>query len=255
MEYIVNVSGGLASYEALRRTVEKHGRGHTVAVFVDTLIEDEDLYRFLGDLEELLGISIVRLADGRTPWQVMRDERVITMRNMAPCSRILKHEVIDKWVTEHYGDKPKTLVFGFDFQEMHRAERIAKRLAPTPTWCPLLEAPYVTKGEIKRTLEAQGVKAPRLYAQGFEHNNCGGGCVRAGQGHFAHLLHAMPERYDEWERNEQAMREYLGKDVSILKDRRGGRSRPMTLAKLRKRIEASEPYESDMWGGCGCFME
>jgi hypothetical protein len=65
----------------------------------------------------------------------------------------------------------------------------------------------------------------------------------------------MPEVYAEWERNEQGMRDYLHKDISILKDRRGGRARPLTLATLRRRVEKSKPYESDLWGGCGCFIE
>lgn len=255
MQYIVNVSGGLASYEALRRTIERYGTEQTTAVFADTRIEDADLYRFLGDIERHFGIELVRLADGRTPWQVMRDERAITMQSMAPCSKILKHEVIDRWVTEQWGDKPKTRVFGFDWTEPHRADRIAERLAPVPTWCPLLEKPYLTKQEIAQAVQSIGIEPPRLYRMGFPHNNCGGGCVRAGAAHFTHLLRVMPTVYTEWEQNEQGIRDYLGKDISILKDRRGGESRPMTLAELRQRVEASEPYDDDLWGGCGCFIE
>lgn len=255
MRYVVNVSGGLASYEALRRTIERYGREQTSAVFADTLIEDADLYRFLADTEQHLGIELVRLADGRTPWQVMRDERVITMQQMAPCSRLLKRAVIDRWVAETFSGQEVTRVFGYDWTEPQRAERLAAQLAPAPIWCPLLEAPYVTKDDIGAAVRAVGIEPPRLYALGFPHNNCGGGCVRAGQGHFAHLLRVLPHVYDEWERNEQAMRDYLGKDVAILRDRTGAESRPLTLAALRERVEAREPYESDIWAGCGCFAE
>lgn len=255
MLYIVNVSGGLTSYEALRRTVERHSIEQTRAVFADTRKEDADLYRFLDDTERLTGVSITRLADGRTPWEVCRAERVITMQQMAPCSRILKHEVIDRWVTETFGEKPKTLVFGFDWSEPHRAERIARRLAPTPTWCPLAEPPYVTKHDIAAALRALGVQPPQMYAQGFSHNNCGGKCVRAGISHFVHLYRVRPADYAEMEHEEQAIRVYLDKDISVLKDRRGGETKPLTLKALREGIEAGEQYESDLWGGCGCFIE
>ena len=54
MLYIVNVSGGLTSFEALRRTIERHGKDSTVAVFADTKIEDADSYRFLSDQERYM---------------------------------------------------------------------------------------------------------------------------------------------------------------------------------------------------------
>ena len=98
MIYIVNCSGGLTSYEALRRTIERYGKENTRAVFADTLIEDEDLHRFLDDQERLFDIKIERLADGRDPWQVMHDRRVITIGQMAPCSQALKREPIEAWI-------------------------------------------------------------------------------------------------------------------------------------------------------------
>ena len=66
MKYIVNVSGGLTSFEALRRTIERHGKENTHAIFADTSIEDEDLYRFLDDQERYFDITIERVKDGRT---------------------------------------------------------------------------------------------------------------------------------------------------------------------------------------------
>src|ERR1700758_3864010 len=96
MKYIVNVSGGLTSFEALRRTIEKHGKDNVHAIFADTLIEDEDLYRFLDDQERYFGIEIERVKDGRDPWQVMKDRRIISIFHHAPCSENLKRNVIDR---------------------------------------------------------------------------------------------------------------------------------------------------------------
>ncbi len=251
--YVVNCSGGLTSAEALRRAVERHGAENTIALFADTRIEDEDLYRFLDDQERAFGVQIIRIADGRTPFQVWRDERAITIRQMAPCSKVLKRQLLDRWIAEHLQPGAYTRVFGMDWSEMHRVERLRASLSPAPTWFPLLDPPLVDKCLIAADFERLGVKPPRLYTLGFAHNNCGGGCVRAGQAHWAHLHHTMPERYARWEQEESDTGAYLGKPVTILKERKGGRARPLPLAQFRQRLEAGKPYDTSDWGGCGCF--
>lgn len=259
MIYVVSVSGGLTSYEALRRCLERHGRSATRAVFADTRIEDPDLYRFLDDIEAHLGVVIVRVADGRNVFQVWHDEKAITLRvagsgaGAAPCSRILKREVIQRWIAETIAE-PYTLVLGMDWSEADRMQRTTAFYAPTPIWFPLAERPYVDKCHIADRLEADGIKVPDLYTLGFEHNNCGGGCVKAGQAAFAHLWRVRPETYARWEAEEQRFRVTYSKDVSILIDRRGGGPRrPLTLTEFRERLERGESYDTSEWGGCGCF--
>ena len=80
MKYIVNCSGGLTSFEALRRTLEVHGKANTHAYFADTQQEDEDLHRFLQEQERYFGIEIERVVDGRTIWEVWKQRRCITLR-------------------------------------------------------------------------------------------------------------------------------------------------------------------------------
>jgi len=44
--------------------------------------------------------------------------------------------------------------------------------------------------------------------------------------------------------------------VAILRDRRGGTTRPMTLREFRERIQAQpDLFDADEWGGCGCFTD
>lgn len=265
--YIVNVSGGLTSYEALRRTIAAVGQEHTVALFADTkgdsteehAGEDEDTYRFNADVAMLLRIPIIRVADGRDIWQVFKDRRYINMRvgagQLAACSQELKRKAIDKWIDARYLPSEIVRVFGMEWSEASRMDRLREQLAPCEVWFPLAEPPYVDKCHIAAELERQGVAAPRLYALGFEHNNCGGGCVKAGQAHFARLWQTMPDRYLYWERKEAEVGEYLGKDVSILKDRRGGVTVPMSLATFRARLEAGGDYDRLDFGGCGCFAQ
>ena len=52
---------------------------------------------------------------------------------------------------------------------------------------------------------------------------------------------------------EQEICELLG-DVSILKDRRGGQTRTLTLKDFRERLQAGGEYNRTEFGSCGCFV-
>ena len=103
-------------------------------------------------------------------------------------------------------------------------------------------------------LAAHGIRPPRLYELSFPHNNCGGFCVRAGQAQFRKLLEVFPDRYRQHEAEEADLRAYLDKDVAILRDRRGGQTKPLTLRDFRARLEGGEACDAFDWGGCGCFV-
>jgi hypothetical protein len=109
----------------------------------------------------------------------------------------------------------------------------------------------LSKADVLAALKLAGIAPPRLYAMGFPHNNCGGFCIKAGQAHFKLLLEKLPERYAFHEQQEQELRKLLG-DVSILRDRRGGKVRPLTLAEFRAGYPNADKHE---WGGCGCALE
>lgn len=252
VNYIAMLSGGLASYFAALRANE---RGPVVMLFADTKTEDEDTYRFLDDIERLSGIPTVRVADGRDIWQVFRDVRFLGNSRIDPCSRILKRELLRKWLETNRSSEDTTVVLGFGWDEAHRVKRALPHWEPWTIWAPMTEAPYWGRLEMVKAIKAQGIEPPRLYALGFPHNNCGGFCVKAGQAQFRLLWQTMPERYLQHEAKEQALREYLGADVSILKDRRGGTTKPLTLKAFREQLEASNGGQCDAfdWGACSCF--
>ncbi len=254
MMYLVNLSGGLTSFWALKRCLDLKGKANTRAYFADTNSEDPDLYRFLDAQERYFGITIERLKDGRTPWDVMKDERYITLQGMAPCSNLLKRVPIEREIARTYPQGTYTRVFGYEWSEIDRMDRLAAAVAPDPVWFPLNEPPYVDKCHIAAFLDTIGIAVPQLYTLGFDHNNCSALCVKAGQAHWAMVYFTLPERYAYAEAKEEEVRQHLGKDVSILKDRRGGRTRPMTLRAFRERLEANpDDYDKHEWGGCGCF--
>ncbi|HEY5657934.1 MAG TPA: hypothetical protein VIY27_09110 [Myxococcota bacterium] len=256
-ERVVMFSGGVGSWAAARRVAERHGTDELTLLFADTRIEDEDLYRFLDEASADIGARLVKVADGRTPWDVFRDVRFLGNTRVDPCSRVLKRELCDRWLAENCDPERTRVYLGISWDEEHRFTRAKERLASLG-WnarAPLCEEPLPPLGDgwAIRWLEQAGIEPPRLYRMGFPHNNCGGFCVKAGQAHFKLLLEKLPERYAHHERQEEELRAYLDKDIAILRDRRGGKTRPMTLQTLRERVESEQPIDEDEWGGCGCF--
>jgi hypothetical protein len=269
MQHIVQFSGGVGSWAAAKRVAERHGTEGMTLLFADTNMEDADLYRFLDEAAVNIGAPLVRIADGRTPWEVFFKERMMGGGQSAgadPCSKILKRELLDAWREEHCDKADTTVYVGIDWTEMHRMEGtskkpgLRKRMASAGWTCeaPMCEAPYLSKSQMLSWLEREGICPPKLYQLGFPHNNCGGFCIKAGHDHFAHLLRVLPDRYAYHESKEQEFREFIGKDVAIMRDRRGGEDKPLTMKAFRERIQANASYldfGDDGWGGCGCAIE
>lgn len=249
-------SGGLVSWATAKRVVQEFGTEGVVLLFADTMMEDEDLYRFIVEAAANVGVPLTRIADGRNPWEVMRDERIIGggMTGADPCSKLLKRQLLDRWARENCG--PETVMYvGLDWTEEHRLARMREKM-PERNWqAPMTEPPYMTKPQMMDWLKAEGIEAPRLYKLGFPHNNCGGFCIKAGQAHFALLLRTMPERYAYHEGKEEEMRQMLGKDYAVLREQTAGVKRPLTLRKLRERIESHGSFDAFDWGGCGCAID
>jgi hypothetical protein len=256
MKHIVMYSGGIGSYLAARRVIKKYGKNKTTLLFTDTLMEDEDLYRFLYESTCYLGVELVYLREGRDVWQVFRDTKFLGNSRIAPCTRILKQQLARTWIEKNFTPEEVTLYLGIDWSEDHRLEKVKINWSPFKVEAPMMEEPYLSKDEMIRILESSGIRKPRLYDMGFSHNNCGGFCCRAGQGHFANLLEKMPERFAYHEKKEQEIREYLGKNVSILKRQKDKKVSPYTLKQLREDIEQkNEKIDRYDIGGCGCFIE
>jgi hypothetical protein len=255
LKHIVFDSGGIGSYSTLKRVIEKHGKENVIRLFTDTLIEDEDLYRFQDDVTRETGIPLTRIEDGRTPWEVFKDVRWLGNSRLAQCSHQLKQKTAAKWLEANYSPGECILYLGIDWTEEHRKASPIKNWAPYQVEFPMCEEPYMTKGDMLYELEELGIKVPRLYTLGFSHNNCSGMCVRGGQGHFVHLLKTFPDRFEWMENFEKEMQVYLGQAVTILKRTRDGVQENLSLEQLRIDYE-TQPEQLDLFdfGGCGCMI-
>lgn len=253
--HLVQFSTGAASAEVAWRVVAEHGAESVVLLTADTRAEDDDNWRFAEEVASLLGCEWVRLADGRTPMQVGRDERCVPSNRMAVCSKILKRKLLDKYRAEHFDPAGTVVYLGYDWTEPHRVEAARQHWVPWDVQCPLTEPPYLWPQQILDGWRERGIEPPRLYSQGFAHANCGGACVRGGQAQWELLLRVNRPRYLEWEAEEERTRAELGKDVAILRDRTGGTVTSLPLLTFRERLERQPSlFDADDIGACGCEM-
>lgn len=271
-------------------------------VFTDTCMEDEDLYRFLPQaaanimgyhdplpklapilnrlppLDQLedrppvlrqlaartmeLVPELCWLIDGRNPWDIFHDVKMLGNSRLDPCSRMLKREPAERWLSRQCNPRWTVVYVGIAWNERHRFEGrgnskgIRARRAEDG-WeydAPLLWPPRMEREELVDWLKVEGIALPRLYHMGFSHNNCGGFCVRAGHDHYRRLLDKLPERFHYHEHREEGFQEFVGDSNTILRDRTGGESHRLPLSVLRQRVEAGRQQHCGDSQGCGCFI-
>lgn len=267
MKWISNFSGGWCSLFGTIRSIERHGKENVIPLFADTLYESADLYDANRRAEDVMGIPLVRVCVGLTPWELFRKEGLIGNDRSPICSIRLKREPLNDWMESRYEmdhrqttliGEHATVVLGFDFTEWDRVVDFQNQHLNWTVEAPMTDEPLWDKCKMRREAERLGFKEPELYALGFPHNNCGGGCVKAGISHFVHLYNVKRDTFLKWESEEQeTLREFAARGVSnghftILKDRRNGETKPLSLRDLRLRIEAGETFRKNDWGGCGC---
>lgn len=239
MLYIVSFSSGLSSALAAYRVINRYGHDNTRLVFMDTQFEDDDNYRFMQDIAIRFHHPIKVITEGRTPYKVSQEEHVIPNSRVAPCTLRLKMNPFRAYLADL--PKPITIHIGYDFSEMHRCDPTRKNYESLGYQVdfPLLWKPIeFLKYEIL-CREVWGIEPPRMYKLGYTHANCGGRCVKQGQGDWLRTLINFPDRYAEIEAWEEEMRKNpTNANYALLKDRRGGNLTPKTLKQLRQEYES-----------------
>lgn len=293
--HVIFLSGGGGSFETAIRIKEKYGSEKLFCLFTDTLIEDKDLYRFLLDTFECLyevdlkvekeiisnlpevyenkalrkdtldDVSRRVMAKegrifwsniGKDVWDIFLEEKFLGNSRLARCSHLIKQDLAKQIVEENFSPEGTVLYLGIDWTEEHRTKAPTKNWLPYRVEFPLLDRPLVNKELINKRIESFGIKVPRLYGLGFSHNNCGGFCVRAGQGHFANLKKTMPILFEYHKNMERSWQKESGRENTILRKMRGGVRFNYSLSELSDDLD-KENNQVDLLdvGGCGCFVD
>lgn len=199
--------------------------------------------------------GLVWISEGRTPWDVFRDVRFIGNSRVDPCSKILKRDFLDRWMDANCDSESTIQYFGLDANEEHRFESLKRRRFG---WT--IKAPLIEKGIFKEFIEAElakeGIKQSRSYDAGFAHDNCSNTCIKAGQAQWEKTLRLTPLTFNYAENEERRTMVHIGRDdIGVLRDRRGGETKRISLATFRERVHAGEKVDKFDWGGCGCAIE
>lgn len=263
--HVVMYSSGIGSWATAKRVIDVHGPDDVTLLFADVggdhsseyLGEDPDNYRFVDETAAKFGCELVTLNAGETIYDVFKRDRFLGNSRLANCSKFLKQRPCREWLEKNCHPETATIYVGIDWTEVHRMPAIEANYQPFFAKAPLTEPPYTDKQQMLTDCREWGVEPPRSYREGWPHSNCQQACVRGGQAQWKKLLDLRPDAYRFHEGKEQELRQYLDKDVAILRDRSGGKSVPLTLRTFRERQEIGQGVLFDEldWGGCGCFVD
>lgn len=161
-----------------------------------------------------------------------------------PCSRMMKRELMAAFMEKHFDKDDTVLHVGITASEIDRM------LAIRANWnrqgwrveADLADMPEMTREkQMDLCFEKFGF-IPVLYRLGFNHNNCGGFCVKAGKGQFARLLWHFRPLYLHHEMMELLHQQTYNHSNTIMRDEwsRGGKrgADPLTLRDFRVRMES-----------------
>lgn len=208
--HVVSISGGIPSAVVAYMVSKRYGLDNLYLVFADTLVEDDDNYRFLNDVESLIGKPIIRLVDGRTPLQLADNENFIYNSRIANCTKTLKIKPIRDFVKSLEGDT--VLYLGMDAKD-----RTKGRLeSPVANWGKLgvaVDYPLLNWGadvDPREAIKHLDIRIPRTYSEGFSNANClKQGCVKQGAKGWINLLKNRPDSFMETAMWEYDMRKRL----------------------------------------------
>jgi hypothetical protein len=178
-------SAGVSSFIACY--LEKETIDKIMYIHIDD--QHEDTMRFLRDCEKALGKKIEILQSPyKSVGRVIKQFRTTNTIYGAKCTDILKKRVRKEW---EYGKTDLTYVWGYDFSEQHRAERIKENFPEHQHIFPLIER-GLTKEDCHGLCNSLGIKRPKMYDLGYRNNNCIG-CVKGGMGYWNKIRKDFPE--------------------------------------------------------------
>ncbi len=140
--HVVMFSGGLSSWATALKLSQMLPGQKIWLLFADTKIENPDLYRFLEEgARAIPNAELVKIANGRTPWEVFKDARFINHR-AANCSIELKQKPCRAWIDACFSAEDTALHVGIDWTELDRLAGIKKGWAPYSVFSPLCEGDW-----------------------------------------------------------------------------------------------------------------
>jgi len=122
----------------------------------------------------------------------------------AACTRMLKRELRKQWEQDCGLSAYFRYVWGMDYDEGRRAERLRQSMPNHEHEFPLIDQ-GITKEEAHGIIEKAGIARPRMYDLGYPNNNCIG-CVKGGMGYWNKIRVDFPEVFASRSRLERLIK-------------------------------------------------
>lgn len=209
---VCHFSCGAASAVATKLILATHDHSQVVIYNAFIVEEDADNRRFLADCETWFGHPVTVLRDkvyGASAREVWRRKRFMNSQLGAPCSMLLKREVI---ATECLPDDQH--VYGFTADEAKKARVV--RFLDTGGLCPLIDR-NLSHADCLGMVERAGILLPLRYRQGYNNANCVA-CCKGGEGYWNKTRRDSPADFIEVAEIQKA----IGPGAYLFRDRETG---------------------------------
>lgn len=211
---VCQFSCGAASAVATKLALA-YGKTHDVQIINAFIKEEhEDNRRFLADCERWFGRKITVLRNQKynaSVIEVFRQLRFLKSRNGAPCSRLLKREVLNA-----FRRPDDAMVIGYTVEEQERADNLQELNPDLEIIFPLIER-GLTKADCLAIVERAGIKLPAMYLLGYNNANCKA-CVKGGEGYFNKIRVDFPVDFYTL----ADVQEGIGPGAYLFRDRKTG---------------------------------
>lgn len=265
MKHVISIGGGISStWLLVDRVTRKYGTENVTAVICPVDNEHPDVWRLCDAVSQRYDLPIHKIGQSQDIWQVFFKTRMMGNPFVDPCSRILKREKMAEYMRQF--DPTNTILHvGITADEIDRMMSIQKNWTRQGyiVEADLADEPELTRDVLVMMCKQEFGFVPELYLQGFEHNNCGGFCVKAGKGQMARLIYYHRDIYLYHERMELMHQRFFAHYSTIMRDewtRNGVRGADsLTLRDFRLRMQARwrgmlpgfDPFEGlDETPGC-----
>lgn len=186
-------SCGAASAVATKLVLADYGHDRVLIVNAYLKEEHPDNARFLIDCERWFQHPIIQMRDSKyaaSAQEVWRRKKFLANGMWgAPCSAVLKREVLD---SDSLPDD--IFVLGYTAEEEDRVDRFIDANNGRRILTPLIDR-ALTKADCLAMLERAGIELPAMYRLGYNNNNCIG-CCKGGEGYWNKIRRDFPEVFE-----------------------------------------------------------
>ena len=203
---VVWFSCGAASAIAAKYAVKKYD--NCEVVYYDTGGEHPSNIQFLKDIEKWIGrgITILKNDKYKDHFEVFEKEKYLNGIKGARCTTELKKKLRIKY------QRPDDIhMFGYTLEEKHRAEKF-ESFNPELFVDWILISKEITKENCLGMLWQSGIKLPKMYDLGYNHNNCIG-CVKGGKGYWNKIRKDFPEHFSKMAKIERKINHSIFRDM------------------------------------------